>query len=94
MLKAVLHRRALGAAFVVTGLVSMAIGVALGVLAAARIARWAASLAPGEPTADDPSSRSHTPRLTVASSSDDAGIHGQASPRHAGGNIMQDAVNG
>lgn len=93
MLKAVLHRRALCAAFVVTGLISMALGVALGVRAAAGIARWAASLAPREPAADDPSAMSHTPRLTVASSAE-TGIHGQASPRHAGGSMMQDAVNG
>lgn len=88
MLKAVLQRRALCAAFVATGLVCGA----LGILAAAAVARWAAGMAPDEPAEADLSPRFLT-SVGVTSASTDAGIHEQASSRYAGG-IMQDAVNG
>jgi hypothetical protein len=89
MPKAVLHRRALCAAFAATGLACLA----LGVLAAAGVARWAARLAPVEPAADDPLPTTLTPVVGIAPASPDVGIHEQASSRYAGG-IMQDAVNG
>jgi hypothetical protein len=88
MLKAVLHRRALCAAFAATALVCGA----LGMLAAAAVARWAAGMAPAEPTDADLSPTTLT-SVGVSPASTDAGIHEQASSRYAGG-IMQDAVNG
>jgi uncharacterized membrane protein YoaK (UPF0700 family) len=89
MLKAVLHSRALCAAFAATALACFA----LGVLAAAVVARWAGRLAPVEPAADDPLPTTLTPVVGISPASPDAGIHEQASSRYAGG-IMQDAVNG
>jgi hypothetical protein len=88
MLKAVLHRRALCAAFAATGLAC----IALGVLAAAGLARWAAGLAPAE-AAVDQTPTTLAPSAVTSPASIGAGIHEQASSRYAGG-IMQDAVNG
>lgn len=88
MLKAVLHRRALCAAFAVTGLAC----VALGVVAAAGVARWAAGLAPAE-AAVDQTPTTLAPRAVTTPAPTGAGIHEQVSSRFAGG-IMQDAVNG
>jgi hypothetical protein len=81
MLKAVLHRQALCATLAAAAL---ACG-ALGVLAAAAVARWAASMAPAEPADGDLS-----PRILTSVGDSPAS---QGGSRYAGG-IMADAVNG
>jgi hypothetical protein len=74
------HRRALCAAFAATGIVCTALGVA----AAAAVAKWAAGKAPIETMADPLPAATYTAR---------AGIHRQASSQYPGG-IMANVVNG